>query len=282
MINRRFDRNEKYISCFVKADHYIKLHSVVPPVTGTIFPISSYVMQIAHPAAAGDCEKYINAFVSGIPRGSNLLNGLFYGREELFRTELAFFQGDINTAERFARLAIFKAREKKQYETEHKGLCFLMRITLHRHNIEDLRETIRRMEILAAVPEYINSSAIFDIATGWLYTQLGETQKIAFWLRGQIEESEAYSMFHNFEALVKAKYLFCEGEYEKVVAFLNLEENKKGLGSFLLGMLEMGCLEMAAQIRLGDIKNAVKTLEKLWQAASPNSLDMIFIESGEV
>jgi LuxR family maltose regulon positive regulatory protein len=115
---------------------------------------------------------------------------------------------------------------------------------------------------------------------GWIYTQLGMGEKAASWLKDRFEESELYSMFRNFESLIKAKFLFAEERFEDTISFLNLKENKNGLGSFLLGMLDMNCLEAAAWFRQGDEKTALALLETTYEAASPNSLCMPFIELG--
>ncbi len=280
IINYRFNKEGIFNICFRKANRYFQLYPRVSPGVKTICPVCSYVIQISYPAPEGEFDRFIKAFAD-VPRMENILNGLFYGLDDLCRAEYAFYRGDINTAERYVRGVIFKAKEKNQYDIENRALFFLMRIILHRENTEELTKVIKQIETLSAVPDYPTANISFDITMGWLYSHLGAAKKVAFWLRNRFEASELYSMFRNYEALVKAKYLFCEGEYAEVLSFIDMEENKNGLGTFLLGVVEMGCLEAAARIRLGDKRGAVQTLEKTWQAASPNSLDMPFIETGD-
>jgi LuxR family maltose regulon positive regulatory protein len=137
------------------------------------------------------------------------------------------------------------------------------------------------MEAQLEIQEYLNRHVIHDIETGWFYAHTGQPHKLAAWLRNEFEESELNSIFHHFEILVKAKCLYAEKEYDAALDLLTFEENRKSLGSYLLGLMEMSALEAVTRYCLGDTEGAVKVLEKAWEAGSPNNLDMPFVELGE-
>jgi LuxR family maltose regulon positive regulatory protein len=277
---RRFTKCDVYISCFEKSDHYENLYPRRARLK-LISPINTYASQISHPASAGDFEGEINALARARPEMANLLGGILYGLEDLLRTEFAYYRGNIDEAEQFAWQTVFKAREKGQCEIENRGLHYLCRIIIHRGGAQELAEVLRQIESLLSVPGYENANAVYDVTTGWLFSQLGETNKVPLWLRSRKEASEMYSVFRNFEAMVKAKYMFKDGQYAEILSFLNLEEIKNGLGTYLLGALEIECLKAAARHRLGDKKGALASLECAWQIAAPSSLIMPFIELGE-
>jgi LuxR family maltose regulon positive regulatory protein len=242
--------------------------------------ISSYVSPIGHPQAPGEFERRVAAFAATAPRIGYFFNAYIVSMEDLARAELAYFQGDLDTAEQYARRTVIKAREQNQYEIENRALFFLLRLCIHRGSPEELLETWKQKNSLLSITDYENRETINDVYDGWMHIHLNEPDKTPSWLRSRFEVSDLYSMLLNFESLVKAKYLYAVKQYAEAAAFLTLKENQNGLGSFLLGLLEMNCLEAAARCRMGEEAEALALLEKTWQEASPNSLTMPFIELG--
>jgi LuxR family maltose regulon positive regulatory protein len=279
-LGRRIGGRESYLSCMERAGHYYAQHPWPLPKSMTMYSIASYVAQIGYPAEAGLFERRVRAFAKSVQKAGNPLNGYLVGLDALVFAELTYFQGDLNAAERYSLEAVIKAREKDQYEIANRALFFLLRICLHRGSLEDLLNIVKQKDALAANSDYLNRDAINDIIDGWLYAHLGEPKKTASWLGSRYEAGDLYSMFRNFEALVRAKCLFAEKRFAEAADFLGLTENRQGLGTFLLGMIEMICLAAAARFRLGEAQAALDLLEKAYHAASPNSLNMPFIELG--
>jgi LuxR family maltose regulon positive regulatory protein len=209
------------------------------------------------------------------------MDGCFYGCDALARAELAYYQGDLSKAEKFFRQAVYRGREKKQYEVENRGLFYLMRICIHTGNLAKIRELRRQLDAQLEIPEYLNRYTIHDIGMGRFYVQVGETAKIAPWLRDDSKEGELNFLFHNFNLMVKAQCLFAEKKYPQVLETLKQGNGRQYLESFLLGKLEISVLEAATRFRMGDDEGAFAALEEAYRIAAPNSLDMAFIELGE-
>jgi hypothetical protein len=100
------------------------------------------------------------------------------------------------------------------------------------------------------------------------------------WLCGGSEKSDLYSAYHNYECLVKAKYFFATEKYNEAIAILDLPENRKSLGHFLLWHIQMECLKAASLFRIGDKESALAVLENAYNTAAPNDVVMPFIELG--
>jgi LuxR family maltose regulon positive regulatory protein len=232
------------------------------------------------PAKPGEIEVFINAYTAAVPYASASLNGYLYGLDTLARAELAYYQGDLNKAEQFARQAVYQSREKKQYEVENRALFYLMRICIHTGNIPECRDIMRQMEAQLENPDYISRYTIHDIIMGRFYTRLGLTGRIAPWLKMENKEGELNILFRGFDTLVKARYLFSEKDYASALKILEEEKHRGNLGSFLLGMLEISALEAITRYKLDDREGAFAALEQAYEASSPNSLDMPFIELG--
>jgi LuxR family maltose regulon positive regulatory protein len=243
--------------------------------------IGSYIIQTGYPAGPGEIEDFIRSYSAAVPYAAGSMGGRLYGSDVLARAELAYFRGDLNGAEQFARQAVFQSREQKQYEIETRALFYLMRLGIHRGDAGGIRELERQMDAQLENTEYLHRYTIHDIMMGRFYARLGLTGKIAPWLRQEHGEGELNTLFGGFDILVKARCLCIEKEYPAALQALEEEQAKGNLGSFLLGMLEMTALEAVVRHQLGDREGAFKTLEKAYGAASSNALDMPFIELGE-
>jgi LuxR family maltose regulon positive regulatory protein len=242
--------------------------------------IGSYVIQVGYPAEAGVIEKVIREFASAVVPGA-FFNGYLYGSDALGWAEYYYFCADMANAESFVHQALFKSREKNQFEVENRALYYLLRIHLAAGNFAGIEEALKQLEARLNNTDFFNRYTLYDIVTGWFYAQIGQTGKMASWLNNDIEESELNTMFRGFETLVKAKCSFAEKRYEAVLSILNLPGGVSGLGQFILGRLEMRVLQAVTFYNIGEKKKAFAVLEDAWDMAAPNHLDMPFIEQGE-
>ncbi|MDR1046221.1 MAG: LuxR C-terminal-related transcriptional regulator, partial [Treponema sp.] len=266
---------------FEKGNYYYHKNPQAQPAPFTKTSIGAYVCQVGSPAAQGEFEKSIEGIGLAIPFASDSLGGYLYGTDVLAWAELAYFRGNLDEAEQYAREAFFKAREKDQYEVEHRGLFILLRIELHRGNYEAVGALLRQMDSLLQESGFLNRLIINDTITGWFFAHIGMIDRMAQWLRNASDETGIYSNYHSLEILVKAKKFFVEQDYEAVLSLLGRKVSRDSLGSFHLGRLEMAVLEAAARLHQEDEKGTLKSLENAWEMASPNDLEMPFIELGD-
>ena len=264
------------------ADHYYTGKHPVPSADPAARAnIGSYANPVGYPSGPEEFDNFIEAITHSIPYASHTLGGYLSGIDSLCRAELAFFRGELVAAEQHAREAIFKAREKGQYEIESKSIFYLLRIQLCNGDISGCGNTWDLMEAQLNISNYTNRYVIHDIMSGWFYAHGGETELISPWLRNEYEVSDFNLPSHNFEVMVKAKSLFAEKQYKEALKFLERKEVRESLGSFHLGMLEITVLEAAIRGRMGDETGALKSLEAAYIMSLSNSLVMPFVELGE-
>jgi LuxR family maltose regulon positive regulatory protein len=252
-------------------------NSIKPPMS--VINIGSYTCRVKKPEK-GEMERFINAISQVVPYSPDL-GGCGMGMVCLARAELAFFKGDMSGAENFALQAIRKAREGKQYEIENRSFFYLLRINLARGNFANIQDILKKLEAQLDTVHYFNRFTYHDIVTGWYYAQLGQTGKVAPWLKNDFEESDLNSMSHGLEILVKAKYLFAEKRYPAVLAALEGQEKKYDAGDFVMGMLEIHTLKALCHYYLRNREAAFATLEEAYKLAHPNALYMPFMELGK-
>ena len=224
-----------------------------------------------------------------IPYASYSIYGYLSTTDSLCKAELSFFKGDVNTAEQYAREAIFKAQENRHYKTEHKSLFYLLRIYLYIGNTCSGLQAWMQMKALLDKPDFPNRFTLFDISSGWMYAHTGVADNIAAWLSDEFQGT-TYDIHNGYEALVKAKALFSQCRFNDALELLDRDDVRNSLGAFYLGMLEITVLKMALYRRIGDKARALQMLESAYEMAfipgenytkDVTRFDMPFIEMGE-
>ncbi|MDR3335002.1 MAG: LuxR C-terminal-related transcriptional regulator [Treponema sp.] len=275
-----FTKDYDFVRYFEQANQYYSKNPFVPPGPMTSVTVGSYVCRVSYPASPGEFDRAIEAMASSIPYTANSMNGCFYGIDDLSRSELAYFQGDIKRAEQCARQAIYKARKKEQYEIETRGLFFLLRINLHTGVVQE--EIFRQLDAQLEITAYQNRYTLYDLVSGWFYTQIGQPGRLATWLRDDFEESDVHSMIYELENLVKIKCHIAEKRYHQALTSLKNEKKWPGGVEFLFGKLEKLVLEAVCRYHLKEKKEkAFRVLEAAYLMATSNGLEMPFIELGQ-
>lgn len=277
----RFTGNYDFFPVFEKALYYYEKHPFRPGEPLTKCGIPSYVCQVAYPGEKEMFESSIRKLVSVIPYASKVLNGYLSGTGFLAWAELYYFRGDIGGAEKNARQAVFQARENRQYETETRGLFFLLRISIHSGDQGEIENLFRQLENQLEENDYFSRFILYDIVSSWFYAQTGNTGRIAPWLKNDFEKSELSDLFRPFETLVKAKCAYAEKRYNAVLQILETKNDPMGLESFYMGKLEVLLLKAASRYHLGSSHAALVDLREAYEIAIPCSFSMPFTELGE-
>ncbi|MDR2109884.1 MAG: LuxR C-terminal-related transcriptional regulator, partial [Spirochaetaceae bacterium] len=275
-----YTRDYDYVRYFEKARRYYDLNKfeIRPPIS--VIPLSSYLCRV-NSEEEGEMEKYIEAISAGVPHMSVTFGGCGLGMDDLCRGELAFFRGDISGAEQFVRRALENARRGNQYETETRAFFYLLRINLARGNYEVLRDTLKQVEAQLDEQYYPTRFTNYDIVTGWYYAHIGQTDRLAPWLKNDFEESDLNSIVFGMEIMVKAKYHFAEKRHAAALAVLESRENRNNPWAFVLGKIEMKTLEALCRYQLKDKDGAFAALAEARRLARSNAISMPFTESGK-
>jgi LuxR family maltose regulon positive regulatory protein len=280
LLTSSYTRDYDYVRYFERAkQHYDQSHyETKPPVS--VISLTSYLCRV-NSEEKGEFERYIDAVTGAVPYLSVSMGGCALGMDDLARGELAFFKGDMSGAETMSLQALHKARQGNQYEIENRALFYLLRINLSRGNYEKIQEMLRQMEAQLDQTCYVNRFTYHDIVTGWYYSQIGQPDRLAAWLKNDFEESDLNSMAHGLEILVKAKYHLAEKRYPAALAVLESQGERNSRWAHVLGKIEISVLEAVCQYRLREKESAFAGLEHAYSLAQPNALYMPFIEMGK-
>jgi LuxR family maltose regulon positive regulatory protein len=269
-------RFERY---FEKSAHYHPLseHVVKGPVT--TLSVGSYVCRIGESRESA-IEKFIDSVAASVPHVANTMNGCAHGLDELLRAEVAYFKSDVKNCEKFAYLALYKAREKDQHEIENRALFLLLRVALGAGNYPQIQNLCKQLELQLDKTDYINRRTHYDIVMGWYYITIKQPQQVSHWLKNDFDKSDINFLMQGQENVVKVRYYWSEKKYHALLAFLKSQENGYGLGAFLFGKIGLKIMEASCQYHLNEKEAAMKAFRTAYELAEPDSLDMFFIEQG--
>jgi LuxR family maltose regulon positive regulatory protein len=279
LITSMYSRDYDYVHWFEKGYSYYRLsgHKFTGP--ATVASLSSYVCRV-NVSDRGEIEKSIEANAGMVSFITQSMGGLYAGLDDLARAEYAFFKTDTVGAEQFAYQALRKAKEANQYEIENRALYYLIRISLYRGSYDKIQNYLQLLKEQLSQKDYLNRNTYYDIVTGWFYLQVGQNGKVASWLKNDFEESDLNSLAYGLETMVRTKYHFYQGRYQSALAAMTNQKGIYSYGGFLFGKVTFKLLEALCRYRIKDISGAIGALETAYALASPNELDMSFIEMG--
>jgi LuxR family maltose regulon positive regulatory protein len=274
-------KDYSYIRFFEKACEYSKIGNLAISPTSSVLSLSTHVC-LASTAENGEMIKFNKAIEKFSPLVADIRGGCCYGEDDLAWAELAFFKNRLHEAEELSLKAVIKAREKNQYEIENRGLFYLLRIKLCQGDIDSIENIKRQLEAQMDKEFYLNRYIYYDMVVSWFYTQLGQSDKTAYWIRNSFEERDRPPhLLYGMELIVKVKYLISIRNYHTALALLKNSQEKYSAGDSILGKLEKKTIEAVSRYRVHDNAGAFHALEEAWKYAEPESLVMPFIELGK-
>ncbi|MDR1301118.1 MAG: LuxR C-terminal-related transcriptional regulator [Treponema sp.] len=274
---RRYD----FVQYFEQANHCFltgKFSASAGPVNSTT--IGTWVCRVST-ADPQDLEHFIQALTQAVPYMANCMGGCAYGMDDLARCEAAYFKGDIPNAEQGAGQAVYKARDKHQYDIENRALFFLLRIGLFQGNPEKIAHVFSQLNAQLKEKAYIYRYTLYDIVMGWFYAQIGQTHKLAPWLKNDFEASDLNTLLHGLEIEVKIQYQLSEKRYPAVLALLESQEHTHTMGRFLFGQINLKIWEAICLYHSRETPGSFRALEEAYRLSRSNGLDMFFIEMGK-
>ncbi|MDR3146279.1 MAG: helix-turn-helix transcriptional regulator, partial [Treponema sp.] len=266
-----------YAGDFEKAAYYSSFVAVAPRPPVSVLMLGSYTCRVREPEEEKTLP-YLAALEKSVPFGVRAFGGCMYGMDDLASGEYAYFRGDLGRAEGLIRRALEKAREQNQYEIENRSLFYLLRLGIHRSDNRDIQTILAALEAQRKQEHYRNRLIHYDIIMGWFYTQMGEPEELAPWLKNEFEEGEINDRGRGLEILVKAKYHMGEKKYAAALASLVNRGDTEG--TLLFGKLETLTMEAVCRYNARDSEGALAALRASYHLALSSGIVMPFVELG--
>nr|WP_319488548.1 LuxR C-terminal-related transcriptional regulator [uncultured Caproiciproducens sp.] len=211
---------------------------------------------------------------------SQFSNGCGEGSDSLSAAEYALETGDWNNVELNNTKAILKAETKNQTSIIICAKFCLARFQIYQGKVLEAIELLGQLEKDIESTNFPAYHSTFDMCRGYLYSCLGQPEKIPFWLQtGDMATATLYYQGVGFNYLVYGKALMASGRYTELEVQIESFQKQFSLYSNQLGLIQNYIFLAVANYHLYGIDVGTVALEKgLFQAQNDN-LVMPFIET---
>ena len=259
---------------FVKVREY---HAKSPdkrikPVTDHL--VGAYALLIGN-GRAGAPEEYIEALSRTSLPVAEVINGSFYGLDDLARGELYFFQRNFGDAEQYLNKALDKARSREQYALMHRSMEYLMLIAFSRGALEAADNLLAQLRALREVKEFATRYEAYDLACGHYYLALGQPEQLPGWFKADFEQYAHPASLAGCANRIRAQYQYQTRQYNTLLAFLTSERHNQAL---LLGRIVCLVLEALTLYQLKRKEEALVRLGEAYELAAPNQIVVPFTQ----
>jgi len=208
-------------------------------------------------------------------------HSMYSGYEDLVLCELAFYKNKPDIAKTHARQAISKAREKKQYSIEMMAAQYLLRISLQEGDYPLASEVLKLLRAHLDINDFWNRQLLYDLFTGYFYTQIGLPELVPAWLIMDENETTSEVRIPARELIVSVKRHIASKNYNQALTILCSSYPRAPQERFAISELVLYLLTAAARINTGDTAGAHLDLAKAYALSLDGTFEMPFIEMGK-
>jgi len=230
---------------------------------------------------SGELQRYQDTLFRTAPYMARVMNGCGYGMEYLNAAESCLYTGNLKEAEKNAYEAIFRSRQYMQHDIEYMANFVLVRIYTARGNYEKVTSLLQQMEEQLDIHQNIDCIHLYDMISGWFYTKLGKTHRVARWIRYQEKANETVApVVIGREYLVRSDSLLSEERYYELLAFMEETDSIYESRGILFATIQNTITKAIVHHYMGNKDEAMHFLETAYELSYPNDLVMQYIEYG--
>ena len=262
-----------------KSAEYFKLSSVPLPEVSEAFAVAdirSFACLVGENAELDEFDQFLEAARQSVCYVTEIYHNIYYGYDDLVACEIAFFKNQPETAKNYARQAILKARERKQYSIGMMAAQYLLRIAMQEGDYPLVKEILKPESRVSDAPDFWGRQMLND----YFYIQTG-IKTAPPWFVLDEKESAAEVRIPTRELLVGVKYYFALKKYSHALTFLGNLTPVNPQERFLFGELTLSLLTAVAKIKTGDARGAVKDFDKAYSLSFNGVFEMPFVERGK-
>lgn len=232
-------------------------------------------------ADAGEVQKYIQAIAYAAPYASRVMHGCCYGTDFMTKAEASYYFGDMAEAEGNAFKAIYRAQQVEQNDIVCCAYFILIRLSIAAGSFERASGYLEELKQKIGYPNNAECLRIIDVFMGWFYVKLGDTEKIADWIKNEERSSRIISPNSTcYDWFVRAYYLLHNENYYELSAYTEYLEKMYAQKGFLISKLETQIIKSIVAYKIGDLPLSISALQEAYELAHANNLIMQFVEQG--
>jgi DNA-binding CsgD family transcriptional regulator len=267
-----------------KSLEYYKL-STVPPadVSGpfAVADVRSFACLVGEGAELDEFDKFLEATRQSVFYIEETFHDMYYGYDDLVACEIAYYKNQLDSAKKYARQTIIKAREKKQYSVEALAEQYLLRISLHEGDYPLTKEMIKQLQSHLDNPNFWNRQLLYDVFLGGFYTLTGISDMIPSWLIMDEKELNSEVRLPFGELGICVNNCITLKKYDQALTVLCNSYPREPHERFLFGELFFALITAIAKINTGDVSGAMEELKKAYSLSFNGVFETLFIERGK-
>lgn len=207
-------------------------------------------------------------------------NGCGTGADYLALAEYALETGNWQGAELNSFKAIYKAGTKNQHSLIICGNFTLIRLYIFQGKLNEAIEMLKQLEQeIGEVNNPILNTTV-DICKGYIYGNLGQLEKIPYWLQvGDMSSADLLYQGVAFNYIAYGKAVLASKNYVKLEVLSESFVEYFSIFSNQLGFIHNGIFESIAKFQLFGMPAGVKSLKKVLSKGRADDIIMPFIEN---
>ena len=232
---------------------------------------------------SGALRQELQSIEASMPYYYKVANYHGMGAEIVMQAEALLYRGDDMGAEILCHKALYLAEMKEQ-----KSICFcaemcLLRIAILRGDtflFESVMKNLDKRTLTGYAPR---SRYVQALIKGFLYIQLGNTEKIEGWLLEPFEaERFLYSAAVSFGQVIYAGYLIACGQYAKLIGISEVFIQRAEGQNLMLAKLYQLLYLSIAYLHTNQREKAAEQLEIALNLALPDEIYLPFAENAHL
>ena len=228
-------------------------------------------------ARQGAPQEYLKALARSarhMSKGGSNWDGL----DDLCRSELLFYQGEVNAAKSHIKRILERTKNDRQFVVAHLALFYAMRIAAWQGNYEKMEQALKGLEASLEENDRCNRFTTYDVALGTHYSILRLPEKIPGWLKEKLAPCSRINFLENFGNLIKAHYCYLIKKHDILLTYL---EERKQWEVPVYSRTEMLAMKACVHYQMKDKQSAFAVLQEAYGTASPNGIIAPFVELGK-
>ncbi|MCL2126253.1 MAG: LuxR C-terminal-related transcriptional regulator [Oscillospiraceae bacterium] len=269
---------------YIKKSMEYFLRSSLPPseATGAFFvaDIRTLACLVGEGADRGEIDRFVDAAKQTAHYIAETHHSMYYGYDDLVDCELAFYRNRPAEVKSFARQAMQKASEKKQYSIEAMAAFYLMRVAMLEGDYPQIKEVLKRFRAHLDIQEFWNRQLLFDLFTGYFFVQIGLPDLAPSWLVMDEKDATSEVRMPTRELFVCVKHHIASKKYEQALTVLHNAYPREPQERLLISELILSLMTAVAKASIGDAAGAVVDFKKAYALSFDGEFEMPFIEMG--
>ncbi len=230
---------------------------------------------------SGKLADTVRAVIEGAPSYFRLARDHGAGGEYVMAAEYHYCLGDFDNAEIAVHQALHIAKAKQQPSITL-GVIFLkIRLSLVRGDWDYVQRSLRKAREIVKQQELFMYLHTFDLCEGFVFACLNRGERIPAWLTAGELPDNLYRQCHAFCHIIRAKALLIAGRYRELAGIAGQLIADAEASASLLAQVYIYICKSAALARISRQQEALDSLRRAIDLASPDGVIMPFVENGE-